>query len=75
MVDDIHLSKALAMWFDGISRLELSPSKSIDVCIDRVDFLMEHNPSAVKKSDKEKEYVEYWKKVVSYLLILKEKLG
>ncbi|WP_439132962.1 hypothetical protein [Polaribacter sp.] len=65
--------KALEMVFDTELSLNVSQRKAIDICLDKVDFMLRYNPCPVNPNQRKKEYHDYWESIKLSLEKLKQK--
>lgn len=69
-----ELSKAFEMWFNLVDK-GYNPMQSIELNIDKINFMLEYNPKDVSASDREKKYHQFWNKVIWWLEFLGSKLS
>jgi hypothetical protein len=65
--------EALRMLIDCYNKYNFSNNKSVDLCIEKIEFMLQYNPCPINPSKSKKEYHDYWNHFIVVLKSLKFK--
>ena len=63
--------KALGMIVSTSAKFNRSTITSIDMCVDKIDFMIQYNPCPINPKKHKKDYHEFWDAVKKELLAIR----
>ncbi len=61
-VNEIKI-RALGMVFNVSSKFNVPIGKAINICLDKIDFMIQYNPKPINPLKRKKEYHDFWDEV------------
>ena len=63
---------ALQLAFKAQKKFKVTPNTAVDICVDKIDFMIFYNPCPVNPSMDKKAYHDHWDNVRKELILLRD---